>query len=330
MPIVHQPTILLLSDDPALLSTVEPVLRSIGVETKIALSAEHAIAACAEQVAPELILMDGSLQGSQAGRVLAAVRETVRGPHVAVVLLADSVSEEWAGRLAEGVLDDLIPRDPGNPHWRVRLETVLRTYHRMRELERLRDSSLQNARTDALTGVTNRTTMVAMLFRETDRAQRMRTPLSLLEFDVDDFGHWNAELGADACDGLLRAIAARAGRVFRSYDLFGRSGEDEFLAVLPGCTTYDATLLAERLRTEVFSENFAVHGRVVRLSACFGVASSGGRSPVVVLRETELALREAKAAGPESIRCFRTYGGAEDEASLFAVHPVESESETEA
>lgn len=327
MPIVRQPTILLVSDDPALLTTVEPVLRSTGVEVKIAFSAEHAIAACAEHESPDLVLMDDNLAGSQASRVLAAVRDTLRGPHIAVVLLADAVSDEWSGRLAEGVLDDLIPRDERNPHWRLRLQIVLRTYHRMRELERLRESSLQSARTDGLTGVYNRTTMVSMLFRETDRAQRMKTPLSLLGFDVDDFGHWNAELGAEGCDALLRGIAARAGRVFRSYDLFGRSGEDEFLSVLPGCTTYDATLLAERLRTEVFAEAYRLYGRAVRLSACFGIASSGGRSPVVVLREAELALREAKAAGPESIRCFRTSGESEDEATLFAPESEESTSE---
>ena len=327
MPVVRQPTILLVSDDPALLSALEPVLQSTGVEVKIALSAEHAIAASAAQEAPDLILMDSNLQGSDASRVLAAVRDTLRGPHIAVVLLADGVSEEWRGRLVEGALDDLIPRDRGNPHWRIRLDTVLRTYHRMRELERLRESSLECARTDALTGVYNRTTMVTMLFRETDRAQRMKTPLSLLGFDVDDFAHWNAELGAEGCDALLRGIAARAGRVLRSYDCFGRSGEDEFLAVLPGCTTYDASLLAERLRTDVFGEAYHVYGRMVRLSACFGIASSGGRSPVVVLRETEMALREAKAAGPETIRCFRADADGANEAALFATGPEELQPE---
>ena len=319
MPFVRQPTILLASDDPALLSEFDPILRSTGVAVKVALSAEHAIAACSEQEPPDLILMDSHLEDSQASRLLAAVRDTIRGPHCAIVLLADSVSEEWSGRLAEGVLDDLIPRDKGNPHWQLRLDAVLRTYHRMRELERLRESSLESARTDALTGVYNRATLVALLFRETDRAQRMKTPLSLLGFDVDDFGHWNAQLGAEACDALLRGVAARARRVFRSYDLFGRSGEDEFLAVLPGCTTYDATLLAERLRSEVFSEPFHVYDCAVLLSACFGIACSGGRSPVVVMREAELALREAKATGPEIIRCFRTSEDAGEEPVPFAL-----------
>ena len=36
-----------------------------------------------------------------------------------------------------------------------------------------------NNQMDALTGVYNRTTLLSIFFRETDRAQRMNTPLAL-------------------------------------------------------------------------------------------------------------------------------------------------------
>jgi GGDEF domain-containing protein len=79
---------------------------------------------------------------------------------------------------------------------------------------------------------------------------------------------------------------------------------DEFLVVLPGCSTANAVMLAERLRMDVFSSPFRVGGESIRLSACFGLASSRGRSPVVVLREAEEALERARGAGPETIQCF--------------------------
>ena len=47
------------------------------------------------------------------------------------------------------------------------------------------------------------------LFRETDRAQRMNTDLCLILFDIDDFGHWNARVGAAACDQLLAKVVER-------------------------------------------------------------------------------------------------------------------------
>jgi diguanylate cyclase (GGDEF)-like protein len=121
--------------------------------------------------------------------------------------------------------------------------------------------------------------------------------------DIDDFGHWNLRLGAEACDELLRQVVGRTTRLLRSYDLLGRPGMDEFLVVLPGCSTVNAVMLAERLRLDVFSMPFRVAGESIRLSACVGIATSHGRSPVVVLREAEQALLVAKATGPESIQC---------------------------
>jgi diguanylate cyclase (GGDEF)-like protein len=128
--------------------------------------------------------------------------------------------------------------------------------------------------------------------------------MCLVLLDVDDFGHWNSRLGNELCDELLRQVARRIGLLLRSYDLIGRPGMDEFLVALPGCSVANALLFVERVRVEVFSVPFRVADESIRLSACFGMASSLGRSPVVVLREAEEALRAAKAAGPESIQIF--------------------------
>lgn len=158
--------------------------------------------------------------------------------------------------------------------------------------------------TDPLTGVLNRASLLSMLFRETDRVQRMKTPLCLLLFDLDDFGHWNSQLGTEACDDLLCQVAGRTTRLLRSYDLLGRPSKDEFLLVLPGCTISHATMLAERLRLDVFAQPFHLPSRTVRLSACFGIAASEGRSPVVVLREAEMAVQKAKETGAGSMQPY--------------------------
>lgn len=151
---------------------------------------------------------------------------------------------------------------------------------------------------------TTRDALLSILFRETDRAQRMKTPLCLILLGIDDVGHWNLQLGGSVCGDLLSEVARRASRILRSYDVLGRFANDEILVILPGCGTSDAMLLAERLSVDVFTEPFHVAGEVIRLSACFGIASSEGRSPIVVLREAEQALQNAKNAGPGSITCF--------------------------
>ena len=88
-----------------------------------------------------------------------------------------------------------------------------------------RDSAALDAQLDRLTGVYNREALMAMLFRETDRVQRLNSSLCLVLFDIDDFGHWNSRLGANACDELLIQVTVRTSRLLRSYDLLGGGRE---------------------------------------------------------------------------------------------------------
>ena len=297
------PVYLLASPEPALLADFEPVLAAGGARVEICLSSEAALPALTAAHAPTLALIDVNLPGMEMGQLLASARAEAAGRRYPIVLISDTVTQEWIDRLAEGVLDDLLPSAIEPAFLRLRVAAALRNHRKSRELELLREAAALSAQMDRLTGVYNRETMLSMMFRETDRVQRMKSSLCMILFDIDDFGHWNARLGSDTCDELLCQVVARTARLLRSYDLLGRAGKDEFLIALPGCSTVNAVMMAERLRMDVFSAPYRVAGDAVRLSACFGIASSMGRSPVVVLRESEQALLIAKATGPESIQC---------------------------
>jgi diguanylate cyclase (GGDEF)-like protein len=301
MPDHAQPTFLLASGDPALLLAVEPVLLATGARVPVAMSAEAALGAMTCADPPSLVLLDVQLPGMPVGQLLAAARAEDLGCPFPVVLMADSVSEEWLEWLRMGVVDDLVPRGCGAPFWRPRIELALRAFHKAREAESLRKAMMERAQFDELTGAYNRSTLLSLLFRETDRVQRMGTTLCGILFDIDDFGHWNARLGTQACDKILVQSVERIQRLLRSYDALGRMGSDDFLALLPGCSPINAVQLAERIR-DSFAEAFHVDGMAVRLSACFAVAASQGRSPVVLLRELEGALTLARETGPETIQ----------------------------
>jgi two-component system, cell cycle response regulator len=304
MLVANPPTFLLASSEPALLAAMEPVLAAAGGRVEVVLSAESALAAMSRPEAPALAVLDDQLPGMDTGQLLAILIENTDTKRFPIILISNAVTREWADRLHEGVIDDVILRSTEPSYWRLRFDLVLRAHHVASELESLREVSAASAQLDRLTGVYNREALLSILFRETDRVQRLKNELSIVLFDIDDFGHWNSRLGAEVCDDLLREVAARATRLLRSYDALGRLGKDEFLVVLPGCGTNNALMLAERLRIDVFSQPFRVGHEAIRLSACFGLAASLGRSPVVVLREAEQALALARQSGPETIQCF--------------------------
>lgn len=307
MPAETQPVYLLASHEPSLLRPAEAALRATGARVEIALSAEDVLARINAPAplspALDLLLLDTGLPGMTTGEILAAAHAESSGIRYPIALFSDIVLPEWSDRLADGIIDDVFSCNLRPDTLRHRVGSVLCAWRNKRELEQLRETMTLYAEIDPLTGTHNRAALMAALFRETDRAQRMNTPLSAILLDVDDFGHWNSRLGSGACDRILVELTQRITRLLRTYDLLGRTGNDEFLAALPGCSTVNATLLAERIRAEVFSAPIHIAGHAVRVSACFGIASSHGRSPVIVLREAEEALRLAKEEGPESIRC---------------------------
>jgi diguanylate cyclase (GGDEF)-like protein len=173
-----------------------------------------------------------------------------------------------------------------------------------RDLEEQMDAVRFHASHDNLTGLLNREAMLRQLFQETDRVQRMRTPLTLMLIDLDRLSSVNSDYGYATGDEVLKELAHRLKRYLRSYDILGRCGGDEFLIGLPGCLAEQAANMAERLKQTVLEKPYHIHRDILSLTASIGIATSRGRSPLVVLREAERALGDAKLAGRNCVRCF--------------------------
>jgi GGDEF domain-containing protein len=123
---------------------------------------------------------------------------------------------------------------------------------------------------------------------------------------------------------LVRLIVERFSQILRCYDSVGRLADGELLLILPGCSLFHAKTLAERIRDGVFGSPLETCGEEIRLNACFGVVSSGGRSPFVVLRETRKALQRAQTSGPGSIHWL---GAAEElDSGKFLIPVLQEES----
>jgi diguanylate cyclase (GGDEF)-like protein len=327
-----RPAVLLATADLRLSAELERLLATLHLAVVSIADSRHLLAvlpSATEQSAspqlPGLLLLDSRLPDVASGRLLAALSEPAIRRNWAIALLAedvpDTIADEWLARHREGILDDIVPRSADAAAWKIHLNTMQRSHALFCEVEQLREASLLEIKRDPLTGTLNRDTLLTVLFRETDRIQRQSGALTLMAIDLDAFRHWNHKLGRDAGDQLLRESARRVTRLLRTYDVLGRTGGDEFLLILPGCSIVNATLLAERLRNEVFAEPFWVHLHPhrshspantqdkaeiaeVHLSASYAIASSRGRSPVVVLREVEQTLRDAAAQGPGAILGF--------------------------
>ena len=219
-------TVLLASPDSLLILDLQRKLTALGLQVEVAVDAESAVAAMGAMPDKGIVLLDVRLPGVSNGCLLATMHEYGVHKRCAIAVIAEQVSDEWIARLREGIIDDIVARHADGAAWKTHIGTMQRGHALYCELEHLRETTLMELEHDRVTGVFNRETMLAILFRETDRVQRLRGALSVVLFDLDDFGHWNTELGRETCDELLREVAMRTGRTLRS-SLFQLKDEPE-------------------------------------------------------------------------------------------------------
>jgi diguanylate cyclase (GGDEF)-like protein/PAS domain S-box-containing protein len=108
------------------------------------------------------------------------------------------------------------------------------------------------ASVDGLTGIANRRRFDEVLQAEWKRAQRDRTPCSLLFMDADHFKNFNDIYGHIPGDRCLRQIAEAGAQVLqRPADLVARYGGEEFAVILPDTSCDGAIAIAEQIRFAV-------------------------------------------------------------------------------
>jgi len=114
---------------------------------------------------------------------------------------------------------------------------------------RLREQAI----TDALTGLRNRTLLRSTLEQALEQSHRSRTPMTLLALDLDHFKEVNDTLGHDAGDDVLRRVAAMLQARIRRADQVFRIGGEEFLVLLHGTGEDMGKQFAEELRCAIES-----------------------------------------------------------------------------
>jgi diguanylate cyclase (GGDEF)-like protein len=186
--------------------------------------------------------------------------------------------------------------------------------------EKTRELSYQ-ALHDMLTGLPNRALvldraeqLLARTARQTDRVA------GALFIDIDGFKHVNDNLGHAAGDQLLRTVGQRLAGAVREQDTVGRLGGDEFV-VLVESTADETTLdiLADRL-TATLREPVALDDgrKIFSVTVSIGVAVGQHATPDALLRDADLALYAAKAAGKDRYALFEAsmYAGVEGRRDL--------------
>ena len=160
---------------------------------------------------------------------------------------------------------------------------------------------------DGLTGLPNRGRFHTLLTQALAVANSdSRRHFGLMFLDFDRFKLINDSMGHTAGDQFLIQVSRRIQEHVRPGDVVARLGGDEFGVLVHHVESEQcATGLAERLQ-RVLSQALEIGGVMVTTSASIGITFSrlGYRTPEEMLRDADIAMYRAKAAGKARYEVF--------------------------
>jgi diguanylate cyclase (GGDEF)-like protein len=129
-----------------------------------------------------------------------------------------------------------------------------------------------NAMMDPLTNIPNRRAFLDAAMRRMRQRSRNPEPVTALLFDLDHFKSINDRFGHSVGDEVLRIFTAKATAEFRSTDIMGRLGGEEFGAILFGAGEATAVSTADRIRRALMVATAEMEGKHVDATVSVGVA----------------------------------------------------------
>lgn len=169
----------------------------------------------------------------------------------------------------------------------------------------------QLAHFDALTGLSNRRSLLEQVVQELAAADLQPRRAALATININAFQSVNDSLGMAAGDVVLRTMARRLSALQGQGQTLARVDGDTFALLLCDLqgdlnqASAEAARTIERLLTAI-AEPLEVHGQVLHLSAGAGVVMipNDSRDAPELLREAETAMHRAKDAGDSRVYFF--------------------------
>ena len=161
-------------------------------------------------------------------------------------------------------------------------------------LEELRKMALL----DPLTGMGNRRLVETGLHSRLNELQRYGWKFGLLFIDIDYFKKVNDSYGHEAGDLVLKMVAGTLIHNARSFDLVGRWGGEEFVAIIANVTGEELFYIAQKYRALV-GESSLLAGKD-RISVTISIGATLARpddSAETLLKRADQLMYQSKLSG---------------------------------
>ena len=272
---------------------MESVLSDPELDIIKAMSGEEALALCIEHDFA-VIFMDVQMpvmDGFEVAEILRSIEKTKNIPIIFVTAINKEQQSIFKGYEVGAVdylpkpIDPIVLRSKARIFKQMYLQRktiekqVIELEERLNELMKMQQQkdSLENlSLKDGLTNIYTRRGLDKFFNMHWSNCLKYHLPYSIMMIDIDEFKSYNDNYGHIKGDEVIKLVTTvMENSLFRSEDLVGRYGGEEFLVVMPNVDIQGAEVLAKRIIDKIWDLNIKhefASGRE-RVTVSIGVAT---------------------------------------------------------
>lgn len=292
---VKSAKLLLVDDDPVVLDMLGSVLEGHYM-LMCASNAADALVIASSDNAPDMILLDVNLPDMSGYDMCNALKNIEATSRIPVIFVTGRDNDVDLTQGFDAGAVDYVSKPVNASILKARVRNQISLLRKTQALEAL-------ALTDPLTKIANRRHYNKTFGEEWRRSLRSKNIMSLIVFDIDEFKHYNDNLGHGKGDDVL----VQFGEILRfcckrKSDLPARVGGEEFVALLPDTDTEGATQIIENIMSELneaaIPHPYSSVSDIVTVSC--GIVTDypvKGEVPESMFKRADKALYRAKSTG---------------------------------
>ena len=248
-----------------------------------------------------LVIVSLNLEGFDGLRICSMIRSSEAFRRLCLIASGEDSDNMKLVRALDLGVNDFIRRPIDYNEYVARVKSQIKRYHYSERLRRHVENSVEYAVIDAMTNLYNRRYLNMHLDNLCQKAYEGGKPLSVAILDIDYFKSVNDTYGHDVGDEIIIEFAHRLQNQIRNFDLGVRYGGEEFVVVMPETDLAQASVVAERIRNNIFKKPFTarIPSGSLDITCSIGVArlSPEGEPPEQFLKRADAALYRAKQTG---------------------------------
>jgi diguanylate cyclase (GGDEF)-like protein len=308
-------SIVIVDDMPDNLRLLAEILKERGYRARPAPSGMRALATILKEP-PELILLDIMMPGMDGYEVCRKLKADELTRDIPVIFLSalNEVFDKVKAFQAGGVdyiskpfqVEEVLARVNTHLTIRAQQKTLTLQNEELKKNNALISEQAKQldraARSDFLTGLSNRRDFLDKSEQEEVRFRRSARPFALILLDIDHFKNVNDTYGHECGDGVLVGVARCIEQALRAQDLIARWGGEEFVCLLPESEVDGARLAAEKVREAVEQYLHQSNDVHVSVTVTIGLSMYDGTSSMEeCIRQADAAMYEGKNQGRNQV-----------------------------